>query len=63
MVAGVVAIVILRHRPGAAFAAAIITMVLANPAVHDGSYAMLLPALLPWARRLAEGQSGTAAAG
>ncbi len=61
MVAGVVAIVALRHRPGPAFAAAIITIVLANPAVHDGSYAMLLPALLPWARPLAEGQSGTAA--
>jgi hypothetical protein len=50
LLVGAVAIVVLRDRPGAAFAAAIVTMVLANPAVHDGSYAMLLPALLPLAR-------------
>ncbi len=49
---GAAAIIVLRHRPGAAFAAAIVTMVLANPAVHDGSFAMLLPALLPLARPL-----------
>jgi Glycosyltransferase family 87 len=59
---GAAAIVLMRDRPGAAFAAAIVTMVLANPAVHDGSYAMLLPALLPCARPPTSGQSGTAAA-
>jgi hypothetical protein len=47
---GAAAILILRDQPGAAFAAAIVTIALANPAVHDGSYAMLLPALLPLAR-------------
>jgi hypothetical protein len=50
LVVGAALIVVLRDRPGAAFAAAIVTMALANPAVHDGSYAMLLPALLPLAR-------------
>ena len=50
LVVGAAVIVVLRDRPGPAFAAAIVTMVLANPAVHDGSYAMLLPALLPLAR-------------
>lgn len=60
---GTAAIAILRDRSGPAFAVAIVTMVLANPAVHDGSYAMLLPALLPWARPLAGDQSETAAAG
>lgn len=62
VVAGVTAIMALRHRPGPAFTAAIITIVLANPAVHDGSYALLLPALLPWARPIKDGQSETAAA-
>jgi Glycosyltransferase family 87 len=52
VLAGAAAIVVLRDRPGAAFAVTIVTMVLANPAVHDGSYAMLLPALLPLARPL-----------
>ncbi len=50
LLVGAAVIVALRDRPGPAFAAAIVTMVLANPAVHDGSYAMLLPALLPLAR-------------
>ena len=55
LLVGAAAIVVLRDRPGAGFAAAIVTMVLANPAVHDGSYAMLLPALLPLARPIARG--------
>ena len=50
LLVGAAVIVALRDRPGPAFAAAIVTMVFANPAVHDGSYAMLLPALLPLAR-------------
>ncbi len=50
VIVGAAAVVVLRDRPGPAFAAAIVTMVLANPAVHDGSYAMLQPALLPLAR-------------
>ncbi len=37
-------VVILRRRPGLAFAVAIVTAVLANPAIHPGSLAMLLPA-------------------
>jgi Glycosyltransferase family 87 len=61
LIVGAAAIVVLRDRPGAAFAAAIVTMVLANPAVHDGSYAILLPALLPLARPLTNAQSETAA--
>jgi hypothetical protein len=61
LVVGAVAIVVLRDRPGPAFAAAIVAMVLANPAVHDGSYAMLLPALLPLARPLVTAGRSTAA--
>jgi hypothetical protein len=61
VIAGAIAIVALRHKPGPAFAVAIVTIVLANPAVHDGSYALILPALLPLARPLVDAQSGTAA--
>ncbi len=46
---GTVVIVSLRARPGAGFAAAVVAMVLANPAVHDGSFVLLLPALMPLA--------------
>ncbi|HEX7471776.1 MAG TPA: glycosyltransferase family 87 protein [Candidatus Limnocylindrales bacterium] len=60
LLAGGVAIVVLRDRPGAAFAAAVVTMVLANPAVHDGSFAMLLPAFLPLARPIDPGESRAA---
>ncbi len=42
-------IVLLHHRPGLAFSVAIVTSVVANPAIHDGSFTMLLPALLPLA--------------
>lgn len=62
VIAGAIAIFALRHKPGPAFAVAIVTIVLANPAVHDGSYALILPALLPLARPLVGAQSGTAAA-
>jgi hypothetical protein len=50
LVVGSVAILLLRRRPGAGFAVAVVTMVLANPAIHDGSFALLLPALMPLAR-------------
>jgi hypothetical protein len=63
VIAGAVAIIALRHRPGPAFAAAVVTIVLANPAVHDGSYALILPALLPLARPLLGAQSETDTAG
>jgi hypothetical protein len=49
LAAGCAAIIGLRHRPGLGFAAAIVTMVYANPALHAGSLAVVLPALMPYA--------------
>jgi hypothetical protein len=50
LLAGSALILVLRDWPGAGFAVALVTMVLANPAIHDGSFALLLPALMPLAR-------------
>lgn len=53
VVVGVVLIVLLRHRPAAAFAVAILTLVLGSPVVQLYWYALLLVALTPIADVLA----------
>jgi len=57
LLAGLALIVVSRGRPGLAFSVAIVTAVVANPAIHDGSFTMLLPALLPLAVPLARSAS------
>ena len=48
LVAGVLAVLALRGRPGMAFAVAVATMTLGSPVVNINSYAMLLGCLAPW---------------
>ena len=48
---------VFRSRPGIGFAIGIIAMVLANPVTHAGSYALLLPALMPLIERASRGRS------
>jgi len=58
LLAGSGLILVLRDRPGAGFSIAVVTMVLANPAIHDGSFALLLPALMPVARPMLRPATG-----
>lgn len=46
-VLGIVVVVLLRHRPGASYRAAIITMVAGSPVVFVNTYVLLLPTLAP----------------
>lgn len=47
LVTGLVGVLVLRHRPGAAFALAVMTMTLGSPVVNINSYALLLGCLAP----------------
>ena len=48
LVGGVLAVALLRNRPGWAFAIAVVTMTLGSPVVNINSYSMLLACLAPW---------------
>ncbi|MHB8399478.1 MAG: glycosyltransferase 87 family protein [Candidatus Limnocylindrales bacterium] len=54
LVGGVLGIVLLRNRPGPAFALAVATMTLGSPVVNINSYALLLGCLAPamWSPRI-----------
>jgi hypothetical protein len=45
---GLVEVVLLRHRPGLAWAVAIVTMVVANPIIHVGSLVLTIAAVAPY---------------
>jgi hypothetical protein len=66
LVGGVLAVALLRDRPGIAFAIAVAAMTLGSPVVNINSYSMLLASLAPWIWPIHEtvpSLSPTAAAG